>query len=58
MLYMPVTETGPFRSEVEKLMVSPNHRFKGIARRLMAKLEDEAKARDRWLVVSCPYLPT
>lgn len=51
-LYMPPSETGPFRGEVEKLMVSPDHRFKGVARRVMGKLESEAVERGRWLMVS------
>lgn len=49
---MPVTETGPFRGEVEKLMVSPRHRLKGVARRLMDKLEAVARERHRELLVS------
>lgn len=47
-LNKPVTETGPFRGEVEKLLVSPNHRQKGIARRLMAELERVALEEGRW----------
>ena len=50
-LYMPPTETGPFRSEVEKLMVSPKHRYKGVSKRVMAKLEEIAKEKDRGLIV-------
>lgn len=50
-LYMPPSETGPFRGEVEKLMVSPHHRFKGVARQVMEKLEREAVRRGRWLIV-------
>ena len=48
----PVTQTGAFRGAVEKLLVSPKHRYKGIARRLMAKLEDVAWAKGRVLLVS------
>jgi GNAT superfamily N-acetyltransferase len=55
-LWMPPSETGPFRSEVEKLMVSPKHRYKGVARRVMAKLEEVAKKKDRGLLVSIPNL--
>lgn len=54
-LYMPITETGPFRADVEKLLVSPDHRNKGIARRLMKKLEDVAKENKRTLLVSRPF---
>ncbi|KAK5114175.1 hypothetical protein LTR62_002745 [Meristemomyces frigidus] len=50
-LYMPGTETGPFRSEVHKLLVSPQHRFKGIARRLMGRLEEVARESGRGLVM-------
>lgn len=51
-LGMPATETGPFRGEVTKLMVSIHHRRKGIARGLMDRLEVEAKKRGRTLLVS------
>jgi ribosomal protein S18 acetylase RimI-like enzyme len=37
MLGMPVTETGPFRGKVEKLLVAPEHRRKGIANGLDGK---------------------
>lgn len=50
-LSMPPSETGPFRSLVEKLLVSPDHRYKGIARRLMEKLEEVALDKHRDLVV-------
>ena len=36
------TETGPFRADVLKLLVSPKHRNQGIARRVMTKLEEVA----------------
>lgn len=51
-LLMPASETGPFRSYVEKLMVSPDHRRKGIARILILKLEEIAREKERWLLVS------
>ncbi len=51
-LMMPNTETGPFRGEVNKLMVSPEHRRKGVARRVMGMLEGYAKGRGRGLLVS------
>ncbi|KAJ7111890.1 hypothetical protein C8R44DRAFT_254755 [Mycena epipterygia] len=38
-LFRPLTETGPFRGSVEKLLVSPNFR----RRRLMERLEKDAK---------------
>lgn len=46
-LYKPASETGPFRGEVHKLLVSPNHRQKGVARRLMATLERVALAEGK-----------
>ena len=49
----PVAETGPFRGEVEKLLVSPNYRRRGVARRLMRKLEEVARGEGRTLLVSC-----
>jgi GNAT superfamily N-acetyltransferase len=51
-LEMPSTETGPFRGEVTKLMVSPKHRRKGVARRVMEKLEDVGRERGRTMLVS------
>jgi GNAT superfamily N-acetyltransferase len=54
-LMMPITETGPFRGEVNKLMVSPNHRRKGVARRVMEKMEDVGRQRGRTLLVSFFY---
>ena len=50
-LMMPATETGPFRGEVNKLMVSPDHRRKGVARRVMGLLEEVARERGRELLV-------
>lgn len=50
-LYFPFAQSGPFRSLVEKLLVSPRHRRKGIARRLMGILEDVARERHRELMV-------
>ena len=46
------TETGPFRGEVLKLLVSPKHRKKGIARKVMMKLEEVALKTGVWLLVS------
>ena len=51
-LAMPVSETGPFRGYVEKLLVVPEHRQKGIARALMLKLEEAALTEGRTLLVS------
>lgn len=50
-LLTPESETGPFRSFVEKLMVSPDHRRKGFARALMEKLEAVAVGKGRGLIV-------
>ncbi|RMY74517.1 hypothetical protein D0864_10003 [Hortaea werneckii] len=46
-LDMPFSETGPFRGMVEKMLVSPRHRYKGVARRVMAELESVAIERGR-----------
>lgn len=50
-LWMPPSETGSFRSEVHKLLVSPKHRYKGIGRTLMSKLEEVARQKQKWLLV-------
>ncbi|KAJ6514731.1 acetyltransferase [Mycena vulgaris] len=49
-LFRPLTETGPFRGSVEKLLVSPNFRRRGIAKKLMEKLEEVAKIRGQTLL--------
>lgn len=51
-LSFPWSETGPFRGSVEKLLVSPEHRQKGVAKRVMLKLEEVAIAKGRTLLVS------
>lgn len=52
MLGMPFAQTGPFRASVEKLLVIPEHRKKGIAKAVMFKLEEVAKDHGRTLLVS------
>ncbi|CAD0107511.1 unnamed protein product [Aureobasidium uvarum] len=47
-------ETGPFRGSVEKLLVSPRYRRRGIAKRLMSKLEEVALARGTSLLAGSP----
>ena len=42
---------GRHRAEVSKLLVHPDHRRRGIARRLMARLESEARRDGRTLLV-------
>ncbi|KAJ7846615.1 acyl-CoA N-acyltransferase [Mycena olivaceomarginata] len=49
-LYRPLIEPSPFRGTVEKLLVSPKFRRRGLARKLMEKLEEEAKARGQTLL--------
>lgn len=51
-LYMPPGETGPFRGSVEKLLVSPEWRMRGVARAVMGKLEVVARGCGRTLLVS------
>lgn len=46
------TETRPSMASVEKLLVSPNSRGKGIARRLMTELEGAAKSEGCNILVS------
>jgi ribosomal protein S18 acetylase RimI-like enzyme len=41
----------PHRAEIRKLLVHPHARRHGLARRLMARVEDEARARGRTLLV-------
>jgi acetyltransferase len=41
---------GRHRGEVQKVMVLPSHRRRGIARQLMAALEAEARRRGLWLL--------
>jgi ribosomal protein S18 acetylase RimI-like enzyme len=50
-LYMPETETGRHRSEIGRLLVSPEFRKRGLARKMMAALEGVARERGRWMVV-------
>ena len=56
MLQVNTTETGGYRGEVQKLIVSPRHRQKGIARRMMGKLEEVAKEHGKSLLVCYPAL--
>ncbi|KAI9720135.1 MAG: hypothetical protein M1828_005781 [Chrysothrix sp. TS-e1954] len=44
MLARDPTETGQYRGDIRYLLVSPSHRRKGIAARLMTRLEEIAKA--------------
>ena len=52
MLQLPDLETGPFRAEVEKLLLSPQWRRMRIASALMQRLEEEALRMGRSLLVS------
>ena len=54
-LYFPETETGSQRGQVGRLLVSPDWRYRGIARRLLGALEKVALEKGRWLLVSMPY---
>ena len=51
MLEMKTHETGNYRGEVQKLIVSPQHRQRGIARKMMGKLEEVARSEGRTLLV-------
>ncbi|CAG8972524.1 hypothetical protein HYALB_00001216 [Hymenoscyphus albidus] len=50
-LDMPISQTGPFRSMVEKLLVLPEYRNMGVAKRLMTKLEEVALGAGRPLIL-------
>ncbi|KAI4244439.1 MAG: hypothetical protein L6R42_010450, partial [Xanthoria sp. 1 TBL-2021] len=51
MLRKPEAETGPFRGMVEKLLVSPDWRRKGVGRALTKGLEDVARERGKTLLM-------
>jgi ribosomal protein S18 acetylase RimI-like enzyme len=51
-LGMSEAETGPFRGDLEMLMVSPKYRRRGLASKLLEALEDVAKEEKRTLLVS------
>ena len=50
-LSFPDTETGRHRSEVGRLLVSPEFRKRGLARGMRGGLEDVARERGRWMMV-------
>jgi GNAT superfamily N-acetyltransferase len=45
------TETGPFRAAVEKLLVDPRFRRRGIAKRMMENLEEVARGKGLTMLV-------
>lgn len=49
-LALEARANGRHRAEVQKVMVRPSHRRRGIAARLMAELEAMARARGVWLL--------
>ncbi|MEM8702154.1 MAG: GNAT family N-acetyltransferase [Pseudomonadota bacterium] len=51
MLSLAPQDNGGHRAEVAKLMVQPNHRRKGLARKLMTAIDGLALSLDRWLLV-------
>ncbi len=51
MLALAPQDNGRHRAEVAKLMVHPDHRRKGLARKLMAAIDGLARAQGRWLLV-------
>ncbi|KAL7929966.1 acyl-CoA N-acyltransferase [Trichoderma chlorosporum] len=50
-LGMTEADTGPFRGDVEMLMVSPNYRRRGLANKLISELEGIAKEKKRTLLL-------
>lgn len=57
MLREAEAETGPFRGMVEKLLVSPDWRRKGVGRALMKGLEDVAREKGKTLLVRSDVTP-
>jgi len=51
MLLLAPQDNGRHRAEVAKLMVHPDHRRKGLARRLMMAIDGLALSLGRWLLV-------
>ncbi|MEL7527927.1 MAG: GNAT family N-acetyltransferase [Pseudomonadota bacterium] len=51
MLALAPQDNGGHRAEVAKLMVHPDHRRKGLARKLMSAIDGLALSHDRWLLV-------
>jgi len=51
MLVLAPQDNGRHRADVAKLMVHPDHRRKGLARKLMAAIDRLALSQDRWLLV-------
>lgn len=51
MLALAPQDNGGHRAEVAKLMVHPDHRRKGLARKLMTAIDGLALSLDRWLLV-------
>jgi GNAT superfamily N-acetyltransferase len=55
MLDKPQTQTVPHTAWVEKLLVSPEWRRKGVTKNMLGKLEDVARKEGRLLLVSLSY---
>lgn len=51
MLLLAAQDNGPHRADVAKLLVHPDHRRKGLARKLMAAIDGLAVSMGRWLLV-------
>ena len=51
MLVLAPQDNGGHRADVAKLMVHPNHRRKGLARKLMRAIDHLAMSQGRWLLV-------
>lgn len=48
MVAFPVLQTAPMRGSVQKLLVSPERRRQGLARKVMAEMERAALERGKW----------
>jgi GNAT superfamily N-acetyltransferase len=51
MLVLAPQDNGRHRADVAKLMVHPQHRRRGLARKLMSAIDGLARAQNRWLLV-------
>ncbi|AMN54307.1 acetyltransferase [Labrenzia sp. CP4] len=51
MLVKAGADNQPHRADVAKLMVHPEHRRKGLARKLMSAIDGLARSENRWMLV-------
>ncbi|KAJ8064184.1 hypothetical protein OCU04_006535 [Sclerotinia nivalis] len=56
MLSTPQSETGPHRGFVEKFLVDPMFRGRGVGTGIMRGIEEVARERGAWLLVCVPWV--